>query len=86
MQVPPLPAIGRNDSFEYQIKTPGGLAGGFAHEIVFNRLRAVEQDAGSFFFVCSDIGAHRAIEELVVFEVDLKEGWPRLDLSGDESL
>jgi hypothetical protein len=50
-----------------------------------SRLGAVEQDACGLLFGCGLVGAYGAIEELVVFEIDLEEGWPLLNLSSNES-
>ncbi len=46
-----------------------------------NSLIAEEEDAGGLVF--SHV-THRAVKELVVFEIDLKEGWPLGDSAGDQ--
>src|SRR6478609_6139833 len=51
-----------------------------------SRLRAVEQDACRLLFGCGLVRAYWAIEELVVFEIDLEEGWPLLNLSSNQRL
>src|ERR1700674_4949051 len=68
-----------------KMKTPGGLAGGIGSNCGF-LLSAIQPDASCLLFGRRYICAYRAIEELIVFEIDLKKGRPRLDLSGDESL
>ena len=48
------------------------------------QLRAVEEDAGGAFFGAGGVvGAYRAVVELVVVEVDLKERGAVVDLAGD---
>jgi len=80
-------------------KNPGGLAGDLSlpglkietwgtqiGDDAVSGLRAVEQDAGGLLFCCGFVRAYRAIEELVVFEIDLEEGRPLLNLSSNERL
>jgi len=49
-------------------------------------LRAVQQNASGLLFASAFFGADGAIEELVVFEIDLEEGRTLLNLSSNERL
>ena len=65
-------------------KAPGSWPRAFAVEAMLISsdavLRAVEEDA--FVLLVGDVG-DAAIEELVVEDVHLKEGWPVHDLAAD---
>ncbi len=80
-------------------KNPGGLAGDLSlpglkietwgtqiGDDAVSGLRAVKQDACRLLLSCGFVRAYGAIEELVVFEIDLEECRSLLNLSSNERL